>query len=125
MRNTFLFAVALLCFCSSCQNAKVQPSHQEEDWLFEKKIRCAAIKAPLDKELNAIGEYIDRVIYSPRLNTCVYTTTHILRNSDGRPTSTQFSIYDALTSENLFSYNVDNAREQYEKKIAELLGNSH
>lgn len=119
-----LIAIFALCL-TSCSKPQEKPAgpvviakptnpHEEEDWLFDKKLKCSALRPTIEKAYQGAKDtFIGELFYSPKLNTCVFVETIFVRE-----TKTWVStIFDALTSETLFMLN---SSGELERHLSEL-----
>jgi hypothetical protein len=113
------FSVAAIVAVLSCSNQaqrKAANPHEETDWLFEKKFRCASLRPAIEKLYEGSGSktFVGELFYSPKLNTCIFNTTAFENKI------LFVEINDALTGANIFSSNEPGAGAELQKRLAEL-----
>jgi len=115
-------ALMIAVFSMSCSNQAQQQTsaakrlnpHDETDWLFEKKFRCASLRPAIEKLYQGSKVHVGELFYSPKLNTCVFNTTAFENKI------LFVEINDALTGANIFSSYEPGAGAELQKRLAEL-----
>ena len=97
MKKLFLVIIAAL-FVSGCA---LNPDND----LFTKKKECAALQTEIEQRLEKLSNEtrelrLNRIFYSPKLNTCMYTSTNQMSFvAGGNATRETYTLYDAFTNE--------------------------
>ena len=98
MKKLFLVIIAAL-FVSGC-------AINSNDDIFSKKKECAELRAGIEQHLMDLNSGTERVqlnkiFYSPKENTCLYTMT--TNTVEGEIRRSYYDLYDALTNEKVAS----------------------
>jgi|AntAceMinimDraft_14_1070370.scaffolds.fasta_scaffold08713_5 hypothetical protein len=108
---SLIILLGLLFFGISFANGKIS---------FDKKVICSNYQFDIEKKLKSeymseiyYGLRLDRIFYSPVLNSCVYSYSFSI-NSEQDSTQRNFYLVDVLTNKTLYWAYVSNA--EFEKK---------
>jgi len=88
-----------------------KPANDTQLDYFSKKQECSKYKALIETKLNEenasfekteIVNYLEKIFYSPKVNSCLYITTQQIY-FDGKITAETYELSDALSDELLLS----------------------
>ena len=118
MKKSLLTIIILIFTLNGCTKentpvieSTIEPKRINESELFERKKECAKYTSTAEKQAAKLTQKItesvekiaefQKVFYSPKANSCLYTV-YVKAYIDGFYQSTIYSVYDALSSEEIF-----------------------